>query len=405
MKKVLRKIFNRFVKRHLPKSFVKKLKMSDSVSFPIIKHPNDIFNLIYHIKDATWESVVMPEVYEMSKNYPISLRHPAQDILKIPNAIVTPGSDVVLTPKGAVWDKYYLPMFPYMKVSDSNVTEHNADVILLRKPSRKIHVDGECVSMLGTCESLWVHFLVQFLPKLYYSEEAGILNRDVSVILPDYRDSHIRQLVEDVLQRHLNVKPIWIDAQSERVEVECDFLYWIPTATAESNDNLFPLLQHHIVPKKVAEILREKVFEKYIEQAKKSKNMPEKIYLVRRSRYRNMSNVDEVEEFFKNEGFTFVEPHKMSLQEKVNLFYHAKIVAGANSSAWGNTMFCNHARGVMLTPLSWILDTLVGYCTLEGECRIIEVPCYEEYVGAQNNFYVSIDTLKKAYKQILLEKI
>lgn len=405
MKKVLRKTYNKYIKNLLPESLRMKLKQGDSISFPIVKHPEKLFPAVYHIKDATWESVIMPEVFEMSTSYQISLYHPAQDILGISDARITPGSEIVLTKEGAVWDKYYLPLYPYFKVADSNVASNDSENVKIRKPDITTHIAGACISLFGGWGTQWAHFIAQFLPKLYYAEEAGLLDEEVTIIMPNYKDAHINQLIDDVVHRHPKCQVMRVADSGVREEYTCDKLYWIPTASAVSNDYYFPLLGHNVLPARACDILRHKVFENYNDKTCETLHgLPEKIYLVRKGGYRGALNIDEIEAFFKEQGFTFVEPHKMPLKDKVALFRNAKIIAGPHSSAWTNGFLCNHAKGLMVTPMSWTLDAFVGYINTPENCKILQVPGYEIMNGSsQMNYIVNIDALKRAYKQLMEE--
>ena len=167
MKTILRKIYNSGIKRMLPDSFRMWLKQKDSVCYPIIKNPEEVFEKVYHIKDATWEAFDMPDIYQMRKGLKGSLYHKPQDILHInEECLQAANSDAIRTSKGVIWDKYYEDVFPYMIPMDEDVVEYQNDVISLRKATKEIYVDDVCVSLFGTFSTVWSHFLVQFLPKL-----------------------------------------------------------------------------------------------------------------------------------------------------------------------------------------------------------------------------------------------
>lgn len=381
-------------------SFRKKLKRADSIEYPIIKNPEEVFEKVYHIKDATWEMEEMPEVWNMSKRYTFTMYHPEQDILRIEKACVTPESDIVMTEQGLVWDKYYVPMFDYSRPLDSDIATYDLEKVQLRKADTIVHVEGECVSMLGVFESIWTHYLVQFLPKIYYAERAGLLDKGVTVIVPDYKDEQVKELVYAVLNRHKNCKVLVDEAVGSRVRYACDTLYWIPTAASISNDTLFPFMYHNIIPKQVMDILHEEVFGTY--PVLKDGPKYDKIYLVRRNaRFRNVINVDEVEQFFKEKGYVFIQPEKMTLVEKLSVFRNAKWIAGPQSSAWSNTMFSHQAKGLMITPISWTHDSFVGYNIRKEDCDIMIIPGIERgFNGSQNDYSVSIKDIQEAYEAV-----
>lgn len=400
MKKVLRNVYNKCFKHFLPQSIRQKLKRVDAKEYPIIIHPEEMYEKVYHIKDATWETEEMFEVWNMSKSYKLAMHHPEQDILRIEKAYVIPRSDVAITEQGVVWDKFYMPIFSYSRPLDADVLDYDNDKICVRKANTVIKVEGECLSMLGVFAGTWSHFIVQFLPKIYYAERAGLLDKNITVIVPNYKDAQVKELVYNVLNKHKTCKVKEDEAIDSHVRYACDILYWIPTASAISNDTLFPFMYHNIIPKQVMDILHGEVFGSYPVQKDGPKY--DKIYLVRRNAaYRNVINVDEVEQFFKEKGFVLIHPEKMSMIEKLSVFRHAKWIAGPHSSAWTNAMFCHQANGLMITPTSWTHDSFLGYNIRKEECDIKIIPGIEKgFHSSQNDFYVSMKDVQDAYNSV-----
>ena len=398
--KFVRTIWSR-IKRYVPKSWRQKIKEADSKEMMLLDNPESIYEKAYHIKDATWETVEMPEVWNMSKSYAFSMRHPAQDILRIPKVLVSPGSDIVIADNKIIWDKYYSSIFPYTLPLDSNLATIDANRVRIRNVDTIVPMDGECISMLGVFDDIWTHFIMQFLPKLYYAQEAGLLDKDITVIVPDYKDEQVKELVYNVLNKHKSCRVVVHERTHARVAYMCNTLYWIPTASAVSNDTIFPSLYHNIIPRKVMDVLHREAFELYKESS--TSQVGEKIYLVRKNaRFRNITNVDEVEQFFYDRGFAFIEPHKFSLAEKISIFKNAKIIAGSHSSAWSNAMFCDHAKGLMLTPISWTNDAFVGYNLADDECHVVMVPGSEgRYDNSQCDFTINLQDLEEAYNALI----
>lgn len=67
---------------------------------------------------------------------------------------------------------------------------------------------------------------------------------------------------------------------------------------------------------------------------------PSKIFLRRNSGLRNIANIHEVEKCFVENGFTVIEPEKLSFLEQVAIMRCAKVVAGATGAAMANLVFC-----------------------------------------------------------------
>lgn len=67
---------------------------------------------------------------------------------------------------------------------------------------------------------------------------------------------------------------------------------------------------------------------------------PEKIFITReKAKFRRISNMDEVLPVVKANGYTVVELEDYSLVEQINLFYHAKKIAGAHGAGFSHIAF------------------------------------------------------------------
>lgn len=401
MKQFLRKLYNKFIKRLLPKSIRKKLKQSDSKFLPIVKYPEKLYAIVYHIKDATWETMCQPETYHLLKQWTLQQYHQAQGILQIEECNIRDNSDTVETKEGIVWDKAYTDIFSKMIPMDNCVLKHTLDDVWIRKAQGRVDIEGDCISLLGVHARLWAHFLVQFLPKLYYAEEAGFLDREVTIIVPKYTDAHVIKMVQDVLDRHPKIRKYEVE-DLYQVDIHCERLYYIPTASTLSNHAEWIAPFDIVIPKRVLDVLEKKLIKPLIEKAKDVPSPHEKIYLVRRG-MRSMSNIDEVEQYFREQGFYFVEPHKMSLVEKVSLFQHAKILAGPQSSAWINILFCKDAKGLMFAPLCRAMDAYFGYINNIGMSKLLILTGEDQSLSIHADYHISLTKINEAYKYLIHE--
>jgi len=388
-----------FVRNHIPESMVVKYKMAHSTRYPIVKNPLDYFELIYHIKDDTWEPLHMPEIYQMSKPYDLEVFHGRQDILLVPNAQVSDNSDIVITDHGVVWDKYYAKVFSKTKGLDKDYISHNEEYIVVRNGSAVENVQGSVLSMLGKFEDLWSHFLVQFLPKLYYAEEAGLLDKEVTIILPQYKDKQVAQLVQDVLKNHPQVNVLHVDGSGDRITYVCERLYYIPTASSVSNHTYFESFYDSVIPQRVQDVLRKNVVVPYVEKIKNNPCKYEKVYFIRRS-FRTAENISDIEQFFVDKGFYMLDPGTLTLEEKVNILYHAKEIAGPASSAWSNVIFCNGSIALLLNTLSRVTDSFSRFLMPVGNVHAMMLTGCDLGETIHANYIISLDELKKAYEQM-----
>lgn len=389
-----------FVKKSIPKALVRKYKLLHSEVFPVVKEPSNVFQHVYSIKDNTWEMLYMPEIYQLSKPYNLQLFHKKQDILLLQNAQVSSYSDIIVTKEGVVWDKYDSDVFAKVTPMDGNHVEHTMDTVTVRKSSICHFVKGECISMLGTFESVWSHFLVQFLPKLYYAVEAGILDRDVTLLLPKYKDKQIEQLVFDLINRYPKLKILRIERTEERVSYKCEKLFYIPTASMISNHSYNMSFYDGVIPQRVLNEIRNNVVIPYINLIKDEPVQYEKIFFVRKS-WRNITNIKEIEEYFKSKGFYFVDLASLTLEEKVKILYHAKIIVGPASSAWSNVIFCNSCKALLLNNLGRLTDSFSRFLMPLGNVKTLMVTGWDSEQNIHTDYYIPISRIDDAYQKLL----
>lgn len=67
---------------------------------------------------------------------------------------------------------------------------------------------------------------------------------------------------------------------------------------------------------------------------------PEKIFVKRDSMVRKLINTKEIVDMLRRHGFNVVDPGKLSFQEQVSIFSHAKVIIGATGAAMANAVFC-----------------------------------------------------------------
>jgi len=114
----------------------------------------------------------------------------------------------------------------------------------------------------------------------------------------------------------------------------------------------------------------------------KERKTGRRLYIQRKDpQYRRLLNEHEIEALFRRYGFEFFEPSRISLQEQIQLFSSADILAGPHGAGWTNLLFApSHARGLMLlgeresrlySNLAYIIGQdlihIHGECTREQE--------------------------------------
>jgi capsular polysaccharide biosynthesis protein len=83
-----------------------------------------------------------------------------------------------------------------------------------------------------------------------------------------------------------------------------------------------------------------------------SRSTARRIVIRRNSGVRNIVNQREIEEILTTQGFTVVEPERLTFAEQVELFANAEVVVGATGAAFANIVFCSpSAKIIIMIPI------------------------------------------------------
>ena len=363
-------------------------------TYNIIKKPSDIFPVYYHIKDNTWEDLYISEVFEISKEYVIKCFHKNQDIIELNNVIISPCSNILITDKGVIWDKSEGSNFTKVIPLDSNLAGYNPPQIKVLKNKKIKEINDECIFLGGVHSTIWSHFLVEYLPKLYYACDSGLLEKPIKVLIPKYNDPHIREIVYDYVSLYPNASLIELD---NKCDYKCKRLFHIPIASQASDHADYCMPIDFLLPTNVVVRLRNHLMQYVIPD----NHFYEKIYLARRGTYRSMSNWQEAEDYFAGVGFKIIKPHEMTLEEKITMFYNAKIIVGPYSAAFTNLLFSNKCKVLIFSPLIRAYETYYKTIGQISELDILNVTGTDSSSNIHTSFFVPVEKIKQAYYKLL----
>lgn len=391
-----------FVKRIVPKSIWQVLRQKRnrklSVRYPLIKMPETVFERVYHIKDVTWEKMYAPAVFGRAKERTFEVISPSQDIWLVRDAIVSQDSDVVRCQEGAWWDKYNDEDFiTRAKPWDINVVSFtNKDIYIL--PCRdKVNISGTTLSLLGVFENVWSHFVFQFLCKLYYAGEAGLLNQEITILMYDYTDPNINEIIDNYINRFPMAKILRAQAN---VDYCCEKLLCAPSLSTNYNETRFSIDYGFVIPQNVMIMLMNHLVQPYASMVTIDSTMPTRLFITR-STYRILSNKEEVEGYFKEKGFCIVEGANLSMEEKASLFYNATEIVGMHCSAWQNLIFCNKVRCLMMSNYHYSGETCFYTMAKTHVSKWINVCGQDESSELMTNYYIPLEKIKAAYEELI----
>lgn len=389
-----------FIYKHLVPNFIKRFRHKlRTRTYPIIKDAIKVFPVLCQVKEGTWEEMIYPPLYRRTKEQYMKVYTEPQYAFEIPNAIINSDSDTIVTEKGVYWDKYNEEEFmTWANPGDFNVAHYDRDSIAIIHSRKKERIEGLVLSLIGTCCYHWEHFLLQFACKMYYAGENGLLDREVTILYQDRGDKCIKQFIDDYVVSFPKVRLKYAD---RGVDYYCERLISIPATTPNFNDYKFRLDYPYFISLCVVERIDKYVVKPYIDRVKNNKPKYDKLFLGRRGMRRTLTNYDEVHDYFAKMGFVDVEGAELTVEQKANLFYHAKEIVGLVGGAEENLIFCNGAKCMFLMNYRMTTQS-AGYMQMKNKVACwINVAGQDESSDYHCNFTIPLEKVKAAYQEYI----
>lgn len=393
--------------RHCLGVIKRKIKLSyelkyHSITYSIINKPYECFEIYKTLKPESWENTVITETYNLNKKTIYSGWSERLDILLLDNAIVKNRTDIVITDKGCLLDKAENPNFGGMILEDVDLLRHSRNELTLRNTKEKEFIDGKVVSLLGIFSTLWAHFIIQFLPKLLIAIEKGILlDKEVVILVPFYKDNQIREIISIYADRYPHVT---IKIADDKYSYVCKKLYYIPSLTVQVNQAAYIHPHFCVFTNLMKDLLSKHFIDLFVEKANQLVTpVYSKIYLPRVGYHRTIVNHEEVDQYFKNNGFEFIYPDKLSLLEKIRIFNNADIIAGPLSGGFTNAFFCRkNAKILGFSNIPRTLESYLGSISTINSIQVLSVTGYDlDGRNIHTSYYIPLERIIKAYNYLL----
>ena len=380
----------------------KKKELSKAIVRPIVSL-KESGKVVCRLFEQHVEDIPLLKYYGLLDGGESRLLVPEQMIYEIDDAQIFNNSDIILVEKGAIWNKYYDKLHYEMTIcSDSNLIEVKEDKIYLRRQNIVHHIDVG-YSLCGVHNGVWAHFLLQFLPKLYAVEELYEKTKEkITIIMAETTDTHINELVSRFVERHSYLSVVRI---RKGEGVICQKLYY--------TDNLNYIMEHSNMAsmassyftKYAADLLKKNLnVEIRCENTKGKESV--RLFLDRNMKWSCMKNREEVKDFFVAEGFMVIEPHKISLDEKIDLFSRAEMVVGIAGSAFMNVLFCRPQTSILVfSPYAALNQNpfIMGYYDKYWGTKTMVVCGAGDMEDVHTNYEVPLERIKAAYMSIISE--
>ena len=344
--------------KKIAKKILIAMRKLDSVRIPIASI-DSVGSLVDRIKLDSVESVTLPPIFNSTLGGEVEVIYPKIDLIKYHDAWFFPRSDFIISQGLAIWHKFHSPHFWRMIPRDNDFLGIKNGNLVIRRPKKYIAIKNGFF-LCGISSTIWSHFLVEHLPKLYYlSKIKNDSDEVVTIILPKHTDDHIREIIDSYL---LGLSGVEVIELGPNEAAKCDVLHHISNTAFFMDDMTFGSSCDDVqIPRFVADSLKSNLIPSFQLRLSEGSRGNERLYLARLGNVRNLQNAKEVEGYFLDLGFRVIYPHLLTLQEKINAFSAASAVVGPASSAFTNLIFSQPKTKVI--------------------CFVNYFRCYEPYTG------------------------
>ena len=263
-----------------------------SKKYTLIKDPSNVFEVVSVVQGKTWNTMYTPEIFGLSKERTITAVYPELEFYRINDAILTYESDTVRWKNYVWWDKYNDEDFVSLaQPKDCNVMTFDGNSVRIVENINKEHISGPVISLIGVFSYAWSHFLFEFICKLFFAGEAGLLNRELTLLTDDYHDENIEYIINNYLKNFPLVKRLII---KKNVDYVCEELLAIRCTGTNYNEAKVFWDYRLVIPQIVTDKLHYYISYPLIDKIKDNPVKHKKLFLARRSN-RKLKNNNEIE--------------------------------------------------------------------------------------------------------------
>lgn len=198
-------------------------------------------------------------------------------------------------------------------------------------------------SFLDACAANYAHWLTEVLSRIV-------------LFCADERFHGVPIVVNDGLHKNI-MESLFLVVNAEREIItlpigralHIDHLYLTSVAgyvPFERRKNKLSGYSHGVFNPRAFELIRDKVASFSAKTPELA--WPEKIYLRRNSGARKVTNAAELEEILVHNGFTIVEPEKLTFCQQAKLFSQAKVILGSSGAALANILYAKSNSKIII---------------------------------------------------------
>lgn len=262
---------------------------------------------------------------------------------------------------------------------------------LLQKPEMRTGEDIlEGIFLCGMYTDNYFHWVVENLPIFWAIDQC-----------PEYDQTPI--IVNKTLpQKFLEILAIFNNKQRKLIFVDYGVKYKVKNLIIPSKFSYEYMKGETVSPVSI-KFLKDRIGGKF----KKDEKIPKKRIYIQRNEpeYRKLLNEKEFEYLFKQYGFEFIDPSKLSIFEQIDLFSSAEILAGPHGAGWTNMIFApSDARGLMLLgpELSYLysnIANIIGQELIHIHGQSIQKTYIQHQF--QSDYVINVDEVETALEALV----
>lgn len=303
------------------------------------------------VKERDIAHVVRPEYFEGDSRVITKYECPSIYVALLPKASVYGYSELITVGETALSDAYMLDKDQgrYNIGGGSLAKYRNGKYILATYRESNLVVE-KAISMLGWRPDNYYHFTFEIISRLTFADQFEEYR--TWPILIDQCVLEIAQLRDLLDSMNVYKHPVIEIKARERVEIN-NLLYisynmWMPHNFRE---NAMQYPADYLFSPTVALNIRNYVFKRFQPPREET---GERIFLSRRKcENQRLLNAEEVETFFRENGFTIIYPEELSFEEEVRVFQNASVIIGPTGAALTNVVYCRESALIaVIAPVS-----------------------------------------------------
>lgn len=291
----------------------------------------------------------IPEVFPVSYREYLAAPHteyqfPEVYIADVPNALVTGGTNLIMTDKAVICHDLYDFTHDYTSEEMNGrayIWPHHKRIAWLMQTAPDMEL-ARAACFTDACANNYAHWITEVLPRInmFCSLEKLL---DVPLIVNEGLHPNLMESLRTVAG---NQREIIFLATGSCIRVEhlslTSVTGYIPF---DRRSNRLKNHSHGCFSSFAILSLRQCLQERL----KKPSNLSiRKVFIKRNSDIRNIANAREVEELLVARGFSVVEPERLTFAQQVELFSIAEVVVGVTGAALANIVFCKPATKIII---------------------------------------------------------